>query len=168
MTKRRKCLFVSLAVVAILVAAAYYQSDIIGWWRGEAKYKGRYTNSWRVELRSYEPLGVGSHGYVSWHFFRRHTKWEDWLSKVMPGKYQPIAPLSLVADGDPEAVPVLVELLSAPEPIVRMIAASGLERIGLPAREAIPALLALLEDEDELVANLSRQALHVIDPNFQE
>ena len=50
MRGRKKLLLICLAGVAIVVAAAFYQSDIIGWWRGEAKYKGRYTNSWRAEM----------------------------------------------------------------------------------------------------------------------
>jgi hypothetical protein len=32
------------------LAGSLWQSELIGWWRGEAKYKGRYTNSWRAEL----------------------------------------------------------------------------------------------------------------------
>jgi hypothetical protein len=148
--------------VAILVTAAFYQSALIGWWRGEAKYKGRYTNSWRAEMRTYDQyFRISS----DWYFFHTQSRWEHWLSNFLPksspsdDRFDP--PWK---DGDPKAIPLLVELLQAPETCVRVIAASGLETIGPPARDAIPALLAVLRnDNDEDVANEAFSALEEID-----
>jgi hypothetical protein len=161
-----------LAVVAILATAAFYQSALIGWWRGEAKYKGRYTNSWRAELRSYENWGCFSSGaliHMRWDFLRMPTTWEKLLTKVMPRNYQPslFIPPPL-QDADPQAVGVLVELLTSPEINVRIIAANGLERIGPSATDAIPALLIAVKDEDWEVAQASRQALTAIYRKFDE
>jgi hypothetical protein len=168
-TRRGVFLIVSAAMVAAVIAT-FYQSALIGWWRGEAKYKGRYTNWWRTELREYYRLPSLSRfgGQTNWCFIRCPTKWERWLAKVLPGDSQTVYQSPPLQDADPESVQVLIELLRAPEPIVRLIAAAGLENIGSPAREAAPALLALVDDEDECVALASRQALRVIQRKFDE
>jgi hypothetical protein len=149
--------------VAIFATAVFYQSALIGWWRGEAKYKGRYTNSWRAELRSYYSFSASNLGTAEWSFFPRTSKLEDWFGKVMSGNSLKVHPPAPLQDGDPEAIPVLVELLNAPEPIVRLMAAAGLEQIGSPAGEAIPALSALVDDEDGDVAFAARQAIRIIE-----
>jgi hypothetical protein len=162
-----------LAAVAILATAAFYQSDLIGWWRGEAKYKGRYTNSWRAELRTYKYCGYAQYtswdGHSIWIFRREPSKWEEWLERVLPkgfpAKKDSTRPLR---DGDPEAISVLIELLDAPEQNVRIQAANGLERAGEAARDAIPALLAMLKIQDWDAALAARQALRAIDPKFEE
>jgi len=55
-------------------------------------------------------------------------------------------------NGDPEAMPVLVELLQSPKTNVRMVAIEGLRRMGEQARPAVPALIAATEDEDVYIA----------------
>jgi hypothetical protein len=132
------------------VIAAFYQSALIGWWRGEAKYKGRYTNSWRAEMRAYEYMGFdGGNGYLHFWFVRSPTKWENLLEILLPGKLRPGSLSSPpLQNGDPESVPVLEQLLQAPEANVRILAAIGLEQIGPPAQAAVPTLLAVLHDED--------------------
>jgi hypothetical protein len=152
--------------MAILATAAFYQSALIGWWRGEAKYKGRYTNSWRAEMRSYDTRFIASLGIVDWGFVRAPSKWEIWLAKLLPGYSPTVNQSPPLQDGDPEAVSLLLELLKAPEPIFRIMAASGLEKIGPPAREAVSALSALVNVEDGGVGIASRQALRAIDPKF--
>jgi hypothetical protein len=169
-TRRRALLILGAAMVAAIVAA-FNQSALIGWWRGEAKYKGRYTNSWRAELRAYERIFgmIGDGGtHVRWCFIRQPAKWEEIFDKLLNRHAQTIDHSPPLQDGDAEAVPVLVELLQAPEANVRIIAAQGLEGIGPPARKAIPALIALIDDEDEDVAFASRQALRAMDPKFEE
>jgi len=161
MTRRRRRLLFCLAGVVILATLAVYQSALIGWWRGEAKYKGRYTNSWRAELRGYDRIGIGDYG-VDWIFVRRPSRLEVWLAKVMRGNAPKVHPPAPLQDGDPEAIPVLVELLKSPEPIVRIMAASGLQQIGSLASEAVPALSALVDDEDGDVAFTARQAIRII------
>src|SRR5262245_12623625 len=83
MTKRRIKLALGLAILAALFLAIHYPSTLIGWWRGEAKYKGRYTNSWRAELRAYAVI-PGPSSIVPlrpWVLWRRPTQWERWLNK---------------------------------------------------------------------------------------
>src|SRR5205807_1766311 len=91
-------------------------------------------------------------------------RWEQWLSKLLPSSYPPdLGFHPPLQDGDPDAVPVLVELLRAPEVNVRILAVWGLKEVGSRARETIPALLAALNDEDEEVAHQAWWALHSID-----
>src|SRR5262249_60982656 len=111
MSCRRKLLLICLTAVAILATTAYYQSALIGWWRGEAKYKGRYTHPWRAEMRCYHAsveFDMLGHGY--WDFVRTPSVWEQWLSRVLPNSSQPkLDSPPPLQDGNPEAVAVLTE-----------------------------------------------------------
>jgi HEAT repeat protein len=53
----------------------------------------------------------------------------------------------------------LIEKLSAPDPITRRNAAGALRLHGLRALPAVPALTALLEDEDARVRREAERAL---------
>jgi hypothetical protein len=169
MTKWRRFLLVSLAGVAILATATFYQSALIGWWRGEAKYKGRYTNSWHDELRAYEHSHVYSRYPPDsrWKFARPEPSWRVFIAERFPGlirlKWDLNPPLQ---DGDPKAVAVLIALLDAPEPHVRSLAARGLESIGPPANEAVPALLRLTDDPEGMPSWSAWEALLAIDPEL--
>jgi len=160
---RRRALLLAGALLAITFVGSVFQSDLIGWWRGEAKYKGRYTNSWRAELRSYDNCFRISN---EWYFFHTTSRGEQWVFKFLPNSSQLNNRFDPPwADGDPEAIPVLVELLKSPERHVRIIAAYGLEIIGPPARDAIPALLAMvLRDDDEDAATEAWWAIESVDP----
>jgi hypothetical protein len=175
MTKRRVNV---LAIGGMLLVAgmvgSIWQSDLIGWWRGEAKYKGRYTNSWRVELRRWEKVSIcgGSSGQPRLVWSRGPALWHEWLAEpfARPGDFDsPVSPPLL--NGDPEAIPVLVELLRAPEPNVRLIAAEALASFGrgttegfLPAVRAIlPDIRATLDDEDQERRSQAEQTLRAIE-----
>ena len=107
MTKRRIKLALALAILAAVLMAAFYQSTIIGWWRGEAKYHGRYTNSWRAQLRGYEFwVGFRPPGHRAWIFAPKPSRWEQWLGKLLPISYPPdLGFHPPLQDGDPDAVP---------------------------------------------------------------
>jgi hypothetical protein len=60
----------------------------------------------------------------------------------LPSKNDPRGDIFL--RGDPQAVPVLAELVGDPDPRVRYWAADGLQCVTPPARDAVPALLAAL------------------------
>jgi HEAT repeat protein len=64
----------------------------------------------------------------------------------------------------PRAVPALVELLSAPEPGVRMSAARSLGKLGPEGKPAIPALVRALNDPYEPTRTAAADALSKIDP----
>ena len=110
----------------------------------------------------------GGTAHMNWCFVRFPTEWDRLLQKILPGNRQSIWCPPPLQDGDIAAISVLVELLQAPEANVRTMAANGLERIGPPAQEAVPALLALLNDHDGDVSQASRQALGEIDPTTAE
>jgi hypothetical protein len=65
--------------------------------------------------------------------------------------------------GDPEAVPVLIELMQDQNSIVRQEAILILARIGGPARSAVPALQQALKDPDEQVRARATTALKQIE-----
>jgi len=69
-----------------------------------------------------------------------------------------------LAQGGKEAVPVLIELLNGEGRNVRRDAAKVLGWIGPPARAAIPALEAAMEEEDFVLRFTAGQALKRIAP----
>jgi len=77
--------------------------------------------------------------------------------------FQTVATQALAGLGG-ESVTALVELLSDPRPRVRRWAASVLGQIGPPARDAIPALVDAMADEDPAVQQEVRRALDIIQP----
>jgi hypothetical protein len=165
-----------IIILAVIVPVTIFHSDLIGWWRGEAIYQGRYTNAWRAELRKYDQvIGYfeGRGGAERWFLFYWHepTQWERWLAKLWParfptGRRQFDPPWQ---EGDAEAIPVLLELLhQAPEPNVRALAARGLGQVGPAAHEAVPMLLAALDDEADIVAHEAAAALCAVDPQALE
>jgi hypothetical protein len=170
MTKSRVIMTLSAATVATLLAAAFNRSAIIGWWRGEAQYSGKYTNYWHDELRAYDI----SHVYIRhspgsrWVFARPERPWRVFIAKRFPGLIT-LNGLDLhpppLQDGDLKAVAVLTELLNAPESHVRSLAARGLESVGPAAKKAVPALLRVAQSPDGLSSNSAWEALLVIDPD---
>jgi hypothetical protein len=164
MTKR-SFLILGIGLLAPLFVGFSFHCDLVGWWRGEAKYKGRFTNSWRIELRQYDQrLAMVSLGIVSWEYRRKPTQWERLLAKVLPSKQVAILHLDPpLQEGDIQAIPVLLELLCAPEPNVRALAVRGLGEVGPAARTAVPSLQSALNDESDEVAHEAASALHSID-----
>jgi HEAT repeat protein len=74
-----------------------------------------------------------------------------------------VDPAADLRRGDPEAVPVLIELLKDNSSLVRQEAILILARIGAPAREAMPALGQALNDPDEQVRARAVTALRQIE-----
>jgi HEAT repeat protein len=93
-------------------------------------------------------------------------KWKEWLHNA--GLAYPATDLEealLLLEGEPAAVPVLLDLLRSTDPVVRKAAAEGLGAVGGPARVATPRLTPLLGDGDEPVRLAARAALKKIDPD---
>jgi hypothetical protein len=154
-----------LVAVAILASAAFYQSALIGWWRGEAKYKGRYRNYWHAELREYSWYGFWNPSAPYGRFAKREPDWKEWTALLTSGERRPMFDLNPpLQDGDPNAVPVLIELLDAKEEHVRLLAARGLKRIGPRADVAVPELLAHL-GADGMVPRAIWEALKAVSPD---
>src|SRR5207249_3955908 len=92
------------------------RTGLVGWWRGEATYRGRYSGAWAEELRGWLALGEpGSPGAVL--YARPVPAWRQWLGS--PARWAVDEPP--LHEGDPAAVPVLVELLRDPDPVVRLV-----------------------------------------------
>jgi hypothetical protein len=113
---------------------------------GEAQFQGRPARSWAEELAR-------------------------WMRRAAPqpgagaGPAAPAPGAEALFQGDPEAVPVLTELLAWPDPVDRQLAAFALERVGPRARKAAsPALLAQLKDPDPNVRAAARSALAKVNP----
>jgi HEAT repeat protein len=67
---------------------------------------------------------------------------------------------------DPEALPVLIELLQVPESDVRFIAIEGLGSLGPAAADAVPSLFRVLKSEDRELQYQAWQSLRLITGNY--
>jgi hypothetical protein len=91
--------------------------------------------------------------------------WYDWAVAVgleidldAPGRRD-------LLKGDPDAVPVLCELLHHPSNQVRDAAVYGLVQVGKKSPDAVDALVSVAnEDLDSFAGEFARQALREIDP----
>ena len=153
MRRSRPWLF-GAALISLLTLAtqSYWSSSLIGYWRGEASYHGRYTNYWKGVLSSFqvEQLGWNFEGALTPQaapekllaIRRAESLWDKWLSCV--GLPQRTAVPSLL-DGGPEAIEVLIDLLNVQDENVQRLANLGLRRSGKYARPAVPLLLNRIE-----------------------
>ncbi|HEY1380844.1 MAG TPA: HEAT repeat domain-containing protein [Gemmataceae bacterium] len=136
--KRRRLVAVTAAVA--LVAAGFVLPPsrlvVLGVIRGESFYRGWPTCYWHRDLARYRELWSPLSG--DWYLIREPVAVEDWLARVLGRDVIPTRPPIL--DGDPAALPVLIELLQCPDYKTRRAAATGLGAIGPAAREATPAL----------------------------
>jgi HEAT repeats len=170
---RRKWLLFSMAGLALLTAGAlrFGWSDLVGWARGEARYRGRCTNAWADDVRDWVPMWiVGTSGPRHSH---RPAKPPTCFVRVQadPWWWPALHGVSVctenppLQEGDPAAVSLLLELLRDRDRTVRLLASQGLGRVGPAAKEAVPALRDLaLHDEDEAVRATAQDALTRIDP----
>jgi HEAT repeats len=139
------------------------------WWvntkrvpQREGCFRGQTTSQWEWTLRRWAIGTGGKHnGWRSTSWVYQPSFVERHLEKL---GFQPEAPCSLpLLEGDPEAVPVLVELLKSPDPKVRQIAVQGLEKIGEQARAGTSGLVEALDDPEEEVRRDAAQALFTVD-----
>ena len=141
----------SLILFAVLAVAGIGLADFV--WYSFRKpegsfYGGLATNEWERELVKWEvsrpPCGLG--GYTRW-VTRRPCALNQLREKIgIPLNEEPSNLLLL--NGDPNALPVLMELLKTHHPNTRRIAIEGIRRIGDPAIPAMPLLVEALEDTD--------------------
>jgi hypothetical protein len=155
------------ALLAITFAGSVFQSDLIGWWRGEAKYKGRYTNFWRAELRQLDGERQSVYFLLLNCRQQKSAWWEKLRDKLLPGRANSRTPdvIPLLED-DPEAIPVLIELLRAPERAVRIRTIELLELKGLAALDAVEALEEIERSEDRELSHRASRAIKRIDPGW--
>lgn len=151
MTKKRKRLLASLAVLALpgTLALPGVLWRLVGWSNGEPFYQGRpasyyshrlhqyadrFSNGNLVAMPSGGSLACGAvEAWVRTHLGHQVADvfWDqlDWELR------------------DATAVPVLITLLDDPEPVTRYMAADSLGDIGHDARPAIPKLQTIAHDQ---------------------
>ncbi len=172
MTRRR--LFVVGGVVLLGALAVGWALPDLRWaaWghlRGEAFYRGRPTSYWRGQLADWLSVNdmtclppLPPHTLPDLLGYDRTDQLERRLG-ISPRVGDEA---NYLWNGDPAAVPVLIELLQDPAPGMAPQAAHGLERIGPDARAAVPTLvrMARLEHEPPNVYRPIAGALRKIDP----
>src|SRR5437764_981477 len=138
------------AVVGVLALPGVHWR-LVGWWRGEAFYRGRPAIFWSRRIQQY---GHGVPG-MQIHGGRYYVRPYDPLAPIkqplgLAGAYDPFVDREMpFIDPDPDAVPALIALLGDGEPKVRGFAAIALFRFtevkgaAGAAKPAIPALRRL-------------------------
>jgi hypothetical protein len=129
---KRKWTILLLALLLLLLLAAWFEPThcVRGWLRGEAFYQGRPTSFWALECRSW------------WAITFNHSAWPNdviWaqrpglFDRFLPARWQQrfvdIIDTPPLLRGDPDAEPVLRELLNDPSPQVQELAETGLKNI---------------------------------------
>ena len=131
-----------IAIVAGLIASSMV-SRLVDTKPKESLYRNQPTSYWSQKLQ--EPI-------------QRKEVWQGHLKML-----KDIDPAADLRRGDPDAVPVLIELLRDDNSIVRQEAILILARIGPAARDALPALQQALKDPDEQVRARAITALRQIE-----
>jgi len=154
---------ICLIVALLWLSGAHW--TLLGHIKGEASYKGQPTRVWSKRLQAitvsgyagFDVQSAGSH-VVREYSRPSNTVW-DWLDYLegKPTSYVDVPEAEVpFTDGDPRAVPVLIELLDNRDPDVRLLAARGLCRIGPEAKGAMPALQKTLD------ADIDRREFDVV------
>jgi hypothetical protein len=138
-------------LLAALLGGYWYVFEYRPW---EAHYRGRPTSWWAEEVERASP----------WDGTVDHPPWLSWLGEFglpLPERHRP---WSALADGEADAVPVLAELVARNPSKHFLFSFVYLARLGAKARPAVPSLLRLLNDSDEITARTARGSLRCIDP----
>jgi len=133
---------VALVVVLIPLVIALGMATFFGERRETATvYRGMTPRQW--ERTFYVPL---------WKLYLSRVGWK--IADTSPGELD-----------DPEAIPVLIELVRSQEANVRGYATHVLGRLGAAAKPAVPALLVALSDSAPHVRENAADGLWRIDPD---
>jgi HEAT repeats len=179
--RRRWRLCVSLALLLAIVGVSLHPAvywPTYGWLRGEAFYKGMPTSYWEEEAAAYTPIFFDQwqpkhdDGTAAWK--SRKVDRYRWILAHMPPQGTPLEPAPCpaivndrppLADGDPDAIPVLLQLLQSRVETVRWLAVWEMVELGSRANDAIPALHELLTSDDAGARHRAATALRAIDPD---
>lgn len=152
--KKLICLLL-LTAAAVLLAMPSCRYGVLGLVRGESFYQGRPTSYWRGVVKDWTvPRPCSPQGPPP----------TTLLHKVRAFLVEPFAEKVVIPPGEdqPDALPVLIELLSDEDAAVRSYAVTTIEGIGPSAKAAVPRLILLLEDEDPEVRALAAFAVDTI------
>jgi hypothetical protein len=157
-----------------LLSPVYWQ--IVGWLRGEATFQDRPTSFWVAEAYGYEeylmaqtsaPLNAPPPP-TAWMPVRRYGLVE-WVLMYLGVPPRPAPRASTVLDGDPAALPVLLEMANHADLKIRRVAAYGLHAQCNPPNAkpaAIDALKRLAMDPDRRLSNDSARYLSMTVPGY--
>lgn len=134
-------LAVGLTMVPVL--GFVNRHHLAGWWKCEASYKGKYTCEWNAEIKEWS-LGLLPFDTAEPRVWRLKP------SRAETSGVLQFPDVSLL-NGDPEAIPVLLELLTSDDSNVRFFACMGLGKAGAGATAAVQALQKALKDPDPSV-----------------
>lgn len=165
---------------------------VLGWLRGEAFYQGRPTGWWIRELRDWDMpfqeyayfkalyLARNKDGYHVGlnHGVMRRAYWlrelspvEEFLVKhgnVQSSSQRPTP----FADCDPNAIPVLAQLLQTEETRVQFAAVEALAKLGPAGRQAFPDMLEFFRRQRDPQVRFRRgkyiESFGKPSPNFEE
>lgn len=121
---------------------------VLGFLRGERFYQGMPTSYWSKRIREgpfpYSSGEIVQVDYRTWVPATSVDELKSWL-----GLQHTVAAFQYpLRENDPEAIPVLIELLKDPSSTVRMYAAETLGAFGPRAVSALPTLSELLDDKE--------------------
>ena len=148
---RRFGILATLAIALVLMLiASWRRSNIIGYLRHESIYQGRYTNFWSADLRGWEVTATASfNGFCSRFRDPKESFWSEWLPRWIKPSQQPSFKEHPLMQGDPEALPVLLELLRDPSRDIRLIAAEAIGKLHPPPKHVFLTLMEALHDEED-------------------
>jgi hypothetical protein len=144
------CLLCLSIFAAILVVPGGYTLPA-GLVNGESFYRGRPTSYWHQEL-SLQDEELWSPLSCDYYICRSPTTFETWFDRLR-GRTVTMRRSALL-EGDPAALPVLLELLRYRDCKTRRAVALGLASIGPKAKAAVPTLV-------EIAQTTPDYALHV-------
>jgi HEAT repeat protein len=139
LTKRR-LLWLGAGLVAVLLAALLLLWScyaVPGLLRGEHFYRGLPSGYWRKRVKDWRAQASA-----------RRPPWPPLLLRV--ADFLGLGPRSAPKLREPEALPVLLDLIDDPDPLVRIWVVDAV-RYGPAGELAVPALIAALSDPDSAV-----------------
>jgi len=160
MTRRRLCLCLLLLLVALLLLPAVHWR-LIGWVKGEAFYQGRPTSYWKWDCQQWEHVPAIL-GPAYWRK-TRSARWDNSVREWLGISTQPTPESPPLFSADPDALPVLLELLDLDDEPSQRIAIVGIRIIGPAGKAASPRLLQLIRGRSRLDMH-AWEALQVVDP----
>jgi HEAT repeat protein len=157
---KRLLAFVAVVALCLAVAALHPSQGLMGWLRGESFFSGRPAGYWRDVLISDDPLAReearqqlvagGSESTAVLVELLRASAGSEWDSAEV--RWTSAEVLSEIGPAAGEAGgAALLAALDDPDPHVRAVSAKGLPAVGVPAEQAVPALVRLLQKEPTVV-----------------
>jgi hypothetical protein len=165
MKSRRGIILLLILLLAAFVAIfPPTRIRIVGFVRGENTYKGLPTSYWREQAqRPAKRVQQGKGFYLEIEPPRATT----WFGKVKTNLgLSADWDYRLFVDEDPAATAVLIDLLKDPDRGIQFIACYGLQKIGPPAKAAVPVVIEILKENSHWMLYATWRELAPEDPTL--